>query len=206
LGTGKVRRRIPVADTPRGLWPSEDGKTLWVASFGTGELQRVNLRSGKVTTVFSGGGALRHLVADEQRHKLYASDMAKNCVWVTNMRTGKTTKFADVDQKPNTIDLSPNGNVLLVSCRGANNPVSYYLPGPEWGSILLFGTPDGKPLDAIVGGNQCTALDMSTTGRILAFSDFLDNRLRFYSVPPHEVLKQGGGGRFGVYKAELDKK
>jgi hypothetical protein len=144
-------------------------------------------------------------VADEQRGKLYASDMAKDCVWVTNMKTGKTRKFADVDHKPNTIDLTPNGNVLFVSCRGANNPVSYYLPGPEWGSVLLYDTSDGRPLDAIVGGNQCTALDMSSTNRVLAFSDFLDDRLRFYEVPAYELLAQAGGGRFGVYKSELTK-
>lgn len=205
LESGGVRRRIRVADTPRGLWPTADGKTLWVASFGTGDLERVNLETGKVEKVFSSGGALRHLVADEQRGKLYASDMAKDCIWVTNMTTGKTKKFADVDHKPNTIELTPNGNVLFVSCRGANNPVSYYLPGPEWGSVLLYDTSDGRPLDAIVGGNQCTALDMSSTNRVLAFSDFLDDRLRFYDVPAYEVLAEADGGRFGVHKNELKK-
>lgn len=205
LESGVVKRRIPVANTPRGLWPTADGKALWVASFGTGALERVDLDTGKVRRVFSSGGALRHLVGDEQRGKLYSSDMAGDCVWVTNMATGDTKKFADVDHKPNTIDLSPNGNVLFVSCRGANNPVSYYLEGPEWGSVLLLDTGDGKPLDAIVGGNQCTALDMSSANRVLAFSDFLDDRLRFYEVPSYQSLVQAGGGRFGVYRSELKK-
>lgn len=195
LKSGKLRRRIPVADTPRGLWPSADGKTLWVASFGVGRLERVDLATGAVKTVFRGGGALRHLVADEKRGLLFASDMAKDCVWVTNMKSGATKRFAKVGHKPNTIDLSPDGHVLFVSNRGENNATSYYLIGPEWGSIMLLDAHTGKPLDGIVGGNQCTALDVSDDGNVLAFSDFLDNRLRVYQVPDFATLASGGGGR-----------
>lgn len=205
LESGELRRRIPVADTPRGLWPSADGKTLWVAGFDAGDLERVDLATGKVKRVFKSGGAMRHLVADEKRQLLYASDMGKDCVWVTDMRTNKTRKFADVDAKPNTIDLSPDGKTLFVSCRGANNAVSYYLPGPEWGSILLYATDGARPLDAIVGGNQCTALDVSDDGKLLVFSDFLDNRLRSYEVPSSRTLAAGKGGRFPNHKRDLRK-
>ncbi len=196
LASGQLTRRIPVADTPRGLWPAADGATLWVASFGTGALERVDLATGRVRRVFSSGGALRHMVADERRGLLFTSDMAKDCVWVTDMKTNKTKRFATVGHKPNTIDLSPDGRVLFVSNRGANNPVSYYLPGPEWGSVMLLDAATAKPLDGIVGGNQCTALDVSDDGSLLVFSDFLDNRLRVYEVPGFDVLAKGGGGRY----------
>lgn len=206
LGSGRLRRRIPVADTPRGLWPSADGRTLWVASFGTGELERVDLASGTVQSVFrSPGGALRHLVADESRGLLFASDMAKDRVWVTDMASGETKRFAKVGHKPNTIDLSPDGKVLFVSNRGANNPVSYYLPGPEWGSVMLIDARTGKMLDGIVGGNQCTALDVSADGRTLVFSDFLDDRLRVYEVPEHAVFASGGGGRSATLARDIRK-
>ncbi len=85
--------------------------------------------------------------------------------------------------------------VLFVSNRGANNAVSYYLIGPEWGSIMLLDAVSGKPLDGIVGGNQCTALAVSADGKLLVFSDFLDNRLRVYQVPEYAKLAAGRGGR-----------
>jgi YVTN family beta-propeller protein len=205
LLTGKLVKRVPVSKTPRGLWPTADGKYLFVAGFDAGDLERIDLATWRVKKVFHSGGAMRHLVADEKTGKLYASDMNKDVVWVTDMKTLKTTKFCNTDEKPNTIELSPDGKILFISNRGENNPVSYYLKGYEWGTILLMSTADGHPLDAVVGGNQCTALDVSADGRTLVFSDFLDDRLRVYDVPAFSVLAAGNGGRFAAHFAALKK-
>ena len=205
LKSGALKERIPTAKTPRGLWPTADGRYLYVAGFDDGDLQRIDLRSGAIKTLFVSHGAMRHLVADEKSGMLYASDMAKDVVWVCDMKTLKVTKFCDTDEKPNTIELSPDGKVLFVSNRGENNPRSYYIPGYEWGTILLISTQTRKPLDAIVGGNQCTALDVSADGHTLVFSDFLDDRLRVYDVPGYDVLAQGNGGRYAAHFAALKK-
>ncbi|MDH4140628.1 MAG: hypothetical protein OEV43_08665, partial [Coriobacteriia bacterium] len=204
VAEGRLRRRIPAPDTPRGLWATDDN-TLYVAGFGDGDLWRVETDSGGWKELFDGNGALRHIVGDNARGKLFISDMSKDVVLVHDISSGKTTTFVETDEKPNTIDLSPDGKVLFVSCRGENNPTSYYLPGPEWGTILLFDATDGTPLDAIVGGNQCTALDVSDDGRLLVFSDFLDDRLRVYEVPTYEELAAGNGGRWKAHFEELEK-
>jgi YVTN family beta-propeller protein len=205
LVSGDLKERIPTAKTPRGLWPTADGRYLYVAGFDRGDLQRIDLKSGAVKTLFTSGGAMRHLVADERTGKLYCSDMNKDVIWVCDMKTLKVTKFCKTDEKPNTIELSPDGQILFISNRGENNPVSYYIPGYEWGTILLISTSTGKPLDAIVGGNQCTALDVSADGHTLVFSDFLDDRLRVYSVPGYDALAQGNGGRYAAHFADLRK-
>lgn len=206
LATGQLLRRIRVSNTPRGMYATDDGKWLYVAGFDSGDLERIDLATGAVTPLFTDGGALRHIVADEKTGRLFISDMSKNLVWVHDMQTGVTRKFVDVDEKPNTIDLTPDGKMLFVSCRGANNPKSYYIPGPEWGSILVFDTTSGRPLDALIAGNQPTALDVSDDGKLLIFSDFLDNRLRVYEIPPYEAFAQGNGGRFEAHKVEVRKK
>lgn len=201
IETGRTLRRLPTADTPRGLYVTKDGRYLYVAGFGTGTLEKIDLEDGSRRTVYSGGVAIRHLVADEERDLLYASDMGADEVLVVDLATDDVRHLAATDEKPNTIDLSPDGKVLFVSCRGANNPASYHLPGPEWGSVLLIDTATGKPLDAVVGGNQPTALDVSPDGRMFVFSDFLDDRLRLYEVPDYEVLAAGGGG---LYEAHFE--
>jgi len=205
LKTGTLTKRVATANTPRGLYATENGSTLYVASFDDGILERIDTLWGETETVFDGGGALRHIVGDPERNLLFISDMAKDCIWAHDMSTGKTWVFTETDEKPNTIDLSPDGKVLFVSCRGENNSVSYYMPGPEWGTILLFDAATAEPLDAIIGGNQCTALDVSDDGSLLVFSDFLDNRLRLYAVPSFETLAAGNGGRWISHFTDLSK-
>jgi YVTN family beta-propeller protein len=203
LATWTVRRVIKTVRTPRGLYPTPDGRRLYVAGYGNGEIQRIELASGRGRVLLRTGGAMRHLVGDGKT--LYANDMARARVYAVDLKTERVRELARTDQKPNTMDLSPDGRLLFISNRGANNPRSYYLPGPEWGSVLVLDTRTGRVLDAIVGGNQTTGLDVSNDGRQLAFSDFLDNRIRVYLVPPYPVLARGGGGRARAYRAELAK-
>jgi len=205
LVSGDVVRRLPAVATPRGLFVAPGGETLYVAGFDGGELQRIDLRDGSSTILETTGGAMRHLVGDSDRGRLYADDMGADAVFVHDLGRRRVRRLTATDEKPNTIDLGADGRVLYVSNRGANNAESYYLPGPEWGSVLVFDAATGEPLDAIVGGNQTTGLDVSEDGRLLAFSDFLDNRVQVYEVPPHDALVAGDGGRFGRHRRDLVK-
>jgi YVTN family beta-propeller protein len=205
LATGEVRRILKTVDTPRGLYVSPDGARLFVAGFGTGDLERFDLATGESKILLHTGGALRHFAGDAPHGLLYVDDMATDEVFVVDMQTERVRKLADTDNTPNTISLSPDGKVLYVSNRGRNNPVSYYLPGPEWGSVLAFDAATGKELDAIVGGNQTTGLDISPDGTLLAYSDFLDNAVSIFQIPSYQVLAAGDGGRSVAHLADLEK-
>lgn len=195
LVTGEVVRRIPTVTTPRGLYVTSDSRVLYVAGYEHGDIQRIDLATGRGTVIFQTGGAMRHMVADESLGLLYVDDMSTNEVYVVDLLTDQVSKLANTDQRPNSMDLSPDGRVLYVSNRGKDNPSSYYLPGPEWGTVLALDTGTGLVLDAIVGGNQCTGLDVSPDGTLLAFSDFLDHKIRVYAIPGYETLAAGEGGR-----------
>ena len=206
LATGKLVRRLKTVANPRGLYETTDGKRLYVAGFKNGEIQRIDLATGQGKVIFTkAGGSMRHMVADEQRDLLYVDDLTSNAVWVLDLATEKVTKLADTDQRPNTLALSPDRKVLYVSCRGKDNPKTYYIPGPEWGSVLAIDTATGKILDAIVGGNQCTGLDVSPDGKLLVFSDFLDDRIRAYTIPDYGTLAAGNGGRAVAHLKDLAK-
>jgi len=191
--------------TPRGLYATADGKYLYVAGFDNGEIEKIDLDSGDSEILLTTGGAMRHFAADEDRNILYASDMADNSVFKIDMATDEVNEFVATDNNPNTIALTPDGKVLFVSNRGVNAAESYYVPGPEWGSIQVFDTETGEMLDAIVGGNQPTALAVSEGGDYMIYSNFLDADLELYAIPAYEDLLAGGGGRSGVYKKELIK-
>ena len=204
LRSGRLRRRLATVRTPRGLWPTPDGRSLYVAGFADGDLQRLDLRSGRGTVLLHTGGAMRHLAGDPAHGRLYADDMGTSQAFAVELAGGRVRRLAATDSTPNTIDLSPDGRVLYVSNRGRNG-ACYCRPGPEWGSVLAIDARSGRVLDAIVGGNQTTGLDVSADGRLLAFSDFLDNRISLYAVPPYRVLAAGRGGRAAAHRAELAK-
>ena len=206
LETGKIIRQIPTVKTPRGVYATANGKFLYVAGFDKGEIQKIDLQTGQGKVIYKTNGAMRHIVGDESREVLYVSDMAEASIFQVDLQTDVVKKFATTDTNPNTIALSPDKKVLFVSCRGVNaTPYNYYIPGPEWGSVLLFDPQTGNMLDAIVGGNQPTALAVSPNGQTMVFSDFLDNRLQVFGVPEYNILLAGGGGLTNVYKAQLKK-
>ncbi|HZD01013.1 MAG TPA: YncE family protein [Actinomycetes bacterium] len=204
LVSGKVRRLLPTVRTPRGLYLTPDGGRLFVAGYGDGEIQRIDLRTGASKVLLRTGGAMRHLVGDPQRGRLYADDMALGRAFVVDLASERVRRLATTDKMPNTIDLTPDGRVLYVSNRGKNG-ACYCAPGPEWGSVLAIDTASGRILDAMVGGNQTTGLDVSPDGRTLAFSDFLDNRVHLYTIPPYRTLARGGGGRALAHLEDLPK-
>ncbi|HOX29665.1 MAG TPA: PEGA domain-containing protein [Candidatus Paceibacterota bacterium] len=206
LANGAVAK-IATVKTPRGLYATSDAKSLYVAGFASGELEKIDLGSKTGAVIYRTGGAMRHIAADEQKGVLYVSDMAKDAIYEVDLKTDSVKKFADTDHNPNTIALSPDKKILFVSCRGRNAADDdYSVPGPEWGSVLMFDTENSKMIDAIVAGNQPTALSISPDGSKLAFSDFLDSRIEIFSVPPYEKLVSGNGGRSAVYRQELIKK
>ena len=206
LDTGKLVKKIKTVATPRGLYVTKDNSVLYVAGFDKGEIQKIDLNTGKSKIIFKSNGAMRQIVGDEDRGLLFVSDMGKGVIWQVSIKNDEVKKFAKTDFNPNTIELSPDKKILFVSCRGINfSAADYYRPGPEWGSVLLFDAETGKMLDAIVGGNQPTALAVSPDATRLVFSDFLDARIEVFQVPQYEVFQNGNGGRSLLYKKELKK-
>lgn len=204
LDSGEVRKLIDTVETPRGLYVTPDGKTLYVAGYEDGAIQRIDLATGKKDVLIRTGGSMRHVVGDPRRHTVYASEMSEGAIYTVDTRTGKVDKLATVDEKSNTSALSPDGRMLFVSCRGRNGE-TYYQPGPEWGSVVVLDTRTGKWLDALVGGDQTTGLDVSSDGRMIAYSDFLDGKVSTYAVPPYKRLLAGDGVNKEKHRARLQK-
>ncbi len=205
LETGQVLRQIPTVATPRGIYVTREN-ILYVAGFKNGEIQKIDLETGRGEVIFRNGGAMRHIAADEEKEILYVSDMAHYSIWKVSMSNDTVEKFTQTEYNPNTIALSPDKRILFVSCRGLNAAGdNYYLPGPEWGSVLLFNTDTGQMLDAIVAGNQPTGLDVSPDGKTLVFSNFLDGSVELFKIPSFRELEQGGGGLAPYYKQYLGK-
>jgi DNA-binding beta-propeller fold protein YncE len=205
LKAGEVARRFKTTRVPRGL--HVEGGQLFVAGYYKGELDVVDLASGKVKRVYDEGDSLRHVVGGGPGGSVLVSDMGTYEVLRVDPESHAVERLVKTDPNPNTIALSPDGKLLFVSSRGKNDGdkgESWLRPGPTWGSVLIYDVETGKKLDAIVAGNQTTGLAVSPDGARIAFSDFLDDRVRVHRVPDLETLRKGPG-RVRTYRRELKK-
>ena len=201
LASGSVRNFATIS-TPRGLYATPDGQSLYVASFGGGGLGRIDLSTMR-TERLAAGRALRHMVASPDGRRLYVSDMSKGTVHTYNIDESTWEVLARVNENPNTIDLTPDGKMLFVSNRGRNGRGGYLTVGEQRGSVLVVDTSNGEILDAIAGGMQCTALDVSDDGSLLVFSDFRDDTLRIYNIPSYSAFANADGGRLRHHEEDL---
>ena len=125
-------------------------------------------------------GAKRHIVSDGKY--LYVSDMLNAVVEVYSLKEDdRLVKTVKVFSHPNTMQLSPDGKRLYVSCRGPNNPEKGYLyKGLVMGRLDVIDTETLTVIESIEAGNQPTGLDVSPDGKTIVLSDFLDNRIRVF--------------------------
>ncbi|PIE97733.1 MAG: 40-residue YVTN family beta-propeller [Treponema sp.] len=188
--TYKEEKRINAGAVPRGMCFSNDEDFIFLAQFNTpdgechGKVRTVNLDTFKIVSGAGIPGAKRHIVKDKERELIYVSDMRNDIVEVFSISNNTETKLLttiNVYNNPNTICLTPDKTELLVSCRGPNNPEKgYNYKGYYMGQLYIIDTKTFKVKDRIEAGNQPTGLDISPNGKIIALSDFLDNRIRIY--------------------------
>ncbi len=176
-----VIKSINVPGIPRGMAVTPDNRFLYVAIYSGGSLVKIDLASLKIVKeIFLGRGTPRHLVIGKKSGTLYVSDMYRGTVLFLDIRTDRILRAVYAGSNINTIVLSPNERYLFISSRGKNNVNGYLQKGPVFGKIYVYDTRKSSFVDWTWGGNQPTGLAVSPTGKIVAFSDFLDHRIEFY--------------------------
>jgi len=179
----KVIKKVKVSGIPRGMVVTNDGSILYVCIFGNGQIQKIDIKRKKIIkTLRFPKGAKRHVVMDRKKNILYITDMYRGSVYVINAANDKVIKEIRVDQKLNTCKLTPDKKYLMISSRGPNNRETYLKKGPKFGKIYIIDTEKLKIKSWIWGKNQPTGLDISSDGKYLAFTNFLDNEIEIYKI------------------------
>lgn len=173
------------ATVPRGVAFTPDGRSLVVAYFGSGDVIRYSVATGRAAARTTIGGANRHVVVHPDGERLFVSNMAAGRVIVLALDDLRLLGQVKVDSNPNTIVLSPDGRRLYVSCRGPNDPVSYERRSPRDGSIYCIDAETLDVLEVIAAGNQPTGLAVSPDGTLIAGTNFQDDTVVVYRAPFH---------------------
>jgi DNA-binding beta-propeller fold protein YncE len=179
--TKRLLRRIPVGGTPRGMAFSPDGSLLYTAIFDAPLIVVVDMAENRITRRFrlhDARGAARHVIYHDG--KLFISDMARGTVNIVDAETGALLRSQRVGPNINTIILTPCKRYIFASSRGVNNPVDYTIPGPDFGAVYMLDAEDLSLVERIWGRNQPTGLAVSPDGKLMVFTDFLDQNLQLY--------------------------
>jgi DNA-binding beta-propeller fold protein YncE len=182
--TKQLLRRIPVGGTPRGMAFSPDGSLLYTTIYDAPLVVVVDMAQNRIVNRFrfaQGAGAARHIIYHEG--KLFVSDMLRGTVNILNAATGALLRSQYVGLNINTIVLTPDGRYVFASSRGRNNPVDYTLPGPDFGAVYMLNAENLSLVERIWGRNQPTGLAISPDGKLMVFTNFLDNNLELYWMP-----------------------
>jgi DNA-binding beta-propeller fold protein YncE len=182
--TKRLLRRIPMGGTPRGMAFSPDGSLLYTAIYDAALVVVVDMEQNKVVSRYryqEGPGAARHVIYRDG--KLYVSDMHWGTLNILNASTGALLLSKRIGPCINTIVMSPDGRYIFASSRGRNNPEDYTKPGPDFGAVYMLSTEDLSVKERIWGRNQPTGLAVSPDGKLLVFTDFLDENLELYRLP-----------------------
>jgi len=183
METRKLLDTVSVGGIPRGMVLSGDERFLYICLYEGDSIAVVDLEKRKaVRTIALDGSAPRHIVHDRLRNRFYVSDMLNGTIIVLDGDTDVILRRIYVGSNPNTIDLTSDGKLLFVSTRGRNHPEGYLRKGHVFGKISVVDTESFEIVDWAWGGNQPTGLALSPDGRLLASTDFLDNRIEVYYV------------------------
>ncbi len=189
--TRSVKRLIKTSGVPRGMVLSADESVMWVALFEPATegsvIDTIDLAAGKrieTANLMPRYGAMRHLVRNSDANIIYASEMAKHKVLALNADDLSIRWMAPTWFDPNTIALSPDGRYIFASTRGPNGPDGYLKKGLFNGMYHVIDAITGLCVDWQWGGNQPTGLAVSPDGGLVAFSDFLDNKIQLYVWRP----------------------
>ncbi len=198
LNTDRVEKFKTVAN-PRGLYLEDN--TLYVAGFSEGEVIKHDLVSESSHKLISTGGAMRSIVGADKH--LYVSDMAGGRVYRINKDDDRVEEFVETDNNPNSLAITDDNKILVVSNRGINNKKNYNIPGPEWGTILFYDLKSGEKLNALVVGNQPTGLDIN--GELFAYSNFLDGEVVVCNLPSYDKFLTNDKNNLKSYKEKIFK-
>jgi YVTN family beta-propeller protein len=183
--TRAVSARIATGGIPRGMAFSRDGRFLYICRYEPGALLKVDRATGAIVKIIDvGPSALRHVVLHPTREVLYVSDLLKGRVFAVDAATDTVIASAVVDHSLNTLKVSPDGGSVFVCSRGPNNPENWTTKGPAFGKLFRLDPFTLAVVDWAWGGNQPTGLAVSSDGRFVCFTDFLDARLEVYAIAP----------------------
>lgn len=157
---------------PRGILPIPNSTDVYIMCYGIphgpGEIVRLNIETGKVTSRIPTGGSPRHVVALKDGTALI-SNLNSGQIYHFDPATGKFLHRMYLGGGINTIDVDPSGRFLFISQR-------------ELDLVSVVDTRTWKVVLEQKVGDYPTGLDVSYDGRYLAVTNFHEASMDLFEI------------------------
>ncbi|URA09479.1 cytochrome D1 domain-containing protein [Thermospira aquatica] len=170
---------------PRGLGFSQDGHYLYVLFYGSGEIIKYDRTQGhKVVKTIKTGGSNGRFRLHPHRNWVYINNLRRSRFYILDLSTDTLSAPYACGIHPSNLKLSPDYRYMVITCRGKDNSKGFAYRSPEDGTVELYDIKESVPrlLEVIKGGNQPIGIAISSDGKILAISNFMDGTVDFYLV------------------------
>ncbi|MBT4100109.1 MAG: hypothetical protein HOE86_20805 [Gemmatimonadetes bacterium] len=191
--------RLRGPSQPRTLARSADGETIYVSSFNSGLLGRIDDAAGTVATTDLGALGTFAVVAHPTRDLLYLTAHLDDQLLVVEASTGSVVERVDVGNDPRGLSLSPDNRRLYVT----STSDEIYIVDTETNQILGVYPAAGGPRGIVIVESPediSTVVGESPQPTAWALSAAFPNPFN-PETQLEIVVGEGGEARLDVYNA-----
>src|SRR5215467_11457572 len=205
-GTYKVVATVPLGKRPRGIHPSPDGKTIYVALSGSpiagpdvdestlpppdksaDGIGVFDVEQKKVVRVIKGGSDPENFDISKDGTQLYISNEDDSAVSVVDIASGTVVKSAKVGGQPEGVKLTPDGKLV-------------YVTSEETGTISVFDPVAGTIVKTFPVGHRPRSVAFLPDGSKAYVNAENDGGIVLDDAVKQQMIKAIPLGKPGVIK------
>lgn len=177
-----VRSRVPVGVKPHGLWPSPDGRYLFVPNQLTGTVSKVDTETMEIEAEAGVGRTPTMVAVSPDGREAYVTLYGERGLAVLDARSVESGRMQvndviRVGERPAQVAVTPDGRFVLVPCEGP-------------GALYLISADSREVVAAIPTGGKAHGVDVSADGRYAFVSNWADDSVSVVDLERRVVVRE----------------
>lgn len=182
LETRNVSSRVAVGIKPHGLWPTPDGRYLFVPNQLTGTVSRVDTETMEVDAEVQVGRTPTMVALGPDGRTAYVTLFGERGLAVVDAKSVTSGRMQvndviPVGDRPAQVAVTPNGRFVLVPCEGP-------------GSLYVISTESHEVVAVIPTGGKAHGVDVSADGRHAFVSNWADDSVSVVDLERRVVVRE----------------
>jgi len=174
--------QAPVGVKPHGLWPTPDGKFLFVPNQLSGTVSKVDLETMQVVAETTAGRTPTMVAVSTDGRFAYVSLFGERGLAVIDAQTVESTRMQvndviPIGERPAQVAVTPDNKYILVPCEGP-------------GALYVISVVDHQVIRAVPTGKKANGVDVSSDSRYAFVSNWGDDTVSVVDLERLVVIQE----------------